>query len=101
VSVRGAFGTRQADLATAEVTLGAYTLRRYAGTTRASIEQVPQLMARDRDTGRTVTVPLRGIGTPRLPESELRALADALRPGSPVAARLRAMAENPLGLRAP
>ncbi|PRY28294.1 hypothetical protein [Pseudosporangium ferrugineum] len=92
VAVRGALRTKKIDLATADVTAGSYTLRRYAGTTRASIEQVPQLVARDPGSGRSVTIPLRGIGTGQLPAAELRALADALRPGSPVAAQLRELA---------
>ncbi|MFI5496515.1 hypothetical protein [Actinoplanes sp. NPDC051859] len=100
VSVRGALTTRKVDLATAEVTAGSYTLRRNTGTSRASIEQVPQLVAREAGS-RPVTIPLRGVGTPQLPEAELRALAAALRPGSPIARHLREMADDPFHLRAP
>ncbi|MFI7597206.1 hypothetical protein [Actinoplanes sp. NPDC049681] len=101
VSVRGALRTKKIDLARAEVSGGSYTLRRNVGTSYASVERVPQLIARDPDSGRTVTIPLRGIGTAQLPSSELRGLADAMRPGTPVAADLRKMADDPLGLRAP
>ncbi|MEV4636286.1 hypothetical protein AB0J80_02945 [Actinoplanes sp. NPDC049548] len=98
VSVRSALRTKKVDLATAEVSAGSYTLRHHVGTPRASVEHVPQIIARDPDSGRSVTIPLRGIGTPLLPEKELRALADAMRPGTTAAAQLRALADNPLGL---
>lgn len=101
VAVRGALRTKKVDLARADVSGSSYTLRRDVGTSRASIERVPQLIARDPDNGRTVTIPLRGIGTAQLPDWELRALAEAIRPGTPVAAQLRTMADNPLGLGAP
>ncbi|OJF11993.1 hypothetical protein [Couchioplanes caeruleus] len=100
VSVRGALRTRTVDLAAAEISVGAYFLKRNADTAAETVERVPQLVARE-PGGRNVTVPLRGIGSPQLPEAELRALADAIRPGSPVAAQLRAMADDPLRLRAP
>lgn len=103
-SVRGALGTRTVDLATAEVQGGAVVHR--AGDD--AVVRVPTLVARDRDTGRRVTVPLQGMGLAGLPPYELRALADAITAGRPtegrdadahvLAGQLRAMAANPLGL---
>ena len=102
-SVRGALGTRTVDLATAEVRGGALVHRVGDGAVR-----VPTLIARDRDSGRQVTVPLRGMGLATLPPYELRALADAITAGRPtggrdadahaLAGQLRTMAANPLGL---
>lgn len=70
--------------------------------------RVPTLIARDRDSGRRVTIPLQGPGLGSLPPAELRALADAIAAGRPdqgrdadahaLAGRLRSMAADPLGL---
>jgi len=102
-SVRGAFGTRTVDLATAEVHGG--TVAYQAG--RDAVVPAPTVVARDRDTGRRVTIPLRGMGLATLPPYELRALADAMTAGRPnsgrdadahlLAGQLRVMAEQPLG----
>ncbi|MEU2613356.1 hypothetical protein ABZ570_17490 [Micromonospora sp. NPDC007271] len=102
-SVRGALGTRTVDLATAEVHGGTAAYR--AGEN--VVLPVPTVVARDRDTGRRVTIPLRGLGLATLPPYELRALADAMTTGRPdsgrdadahvLAGQLRAMADNPLG----
>jgi hypothetical protein len=102
-SVRGAFGTRTVDLAAAEVHGGAVAYR--AGGD--AVVRVPTVIARDRDTGRRITIPLQGMGLATLPPYELRALADAMTTGRPnsgrdadahlLAGRLRAMADDPLG----
>ncbi|MFC0028755.1 hypothetical protein ACFFMM_04360 [Micromonospora chaiyaphumensis] len=103
-SVRGALGTRTVDLATAEVRGGAVAHR----VGDDGVVRVPTLIARDRETGRRVTIPLQGPGLGALPPYELRALAEAITAGRPdqgrdadahvLAGRLRAMAGNPLGL---
>ncbi|MFE9958230.1 hypothetical protein [Micromonospora sp. NPDC005299] len=103
-SVRGAFGTRTVDLATAEVRGG--TIAHRVGDDR--VVRVPSLIARDGGTGRRVTIPLQGPGLGNLPPYELRALAEAITAGRPdqgrdadahaLAGQLRAMAGNPLGL---
>ncbi|MET8910830.1 hypothetical protein [Micromonospora sp. NPDC004551] len=102
-SVRGALGTRTVDLATAEVRGG--TVAHRVGDD--GVVRVPTLIARDRETGRRVTIPLQGPGLGDLPPYELRALADAITAGRPdqgrdadehaLAGRLRTMAGNPLG----
>ncbi|MET7965367.1 hypothetical protein [Micromonospora sp. NPDC005305] len=102
-SVRGALGTRTVDLATAEVRGG--TIAHRPGDD--GVVRVPSLIARDRDSGRRVTIPLQGPGLGDLPPSELRALAEAITAGRPdrgrdaeahaLAGRLRHMAGNPLG----
>jgi len=102
-TVRGALRTRTVDLATAMVTAGATTYRRNRDTTRQRAEQAPTLIAKDPATGRGVTIPLHGVGMAQLPPPELRVLAEALTPNQDrdarnVAAQLRAMADNPLGL---
>ncbi|MGC5018332.1 hypothetical protein [Micromonospora sp. DT47] len=106
-TVRGALGTRTVDLARAEITAGAQT-HRDPDDGPGHVHRVPTIVARDPDTGRTVTVPLRGAGLATLPPHELRALADAMTVGRPdggregdvhvLAGQLRAMAANPLGL---
>ncbi len=105
--VRGAFGTRAVDLATAEVTAGAVSYRRREDTVHEYVEQVPTLVARDRESGRRVTIPLRSGDGGSLPPHELRALAGAMSVGRStdgrdadvltLAGQLRAMADNPLG----
>ena len=102
-SVRGALGTRTVDLATAEVTGGAVAYR----TGDEALVRVPTVVARDRGTGRRVSIPLQGMGLATLPPYELRALADAITAGRPtdgrdadahgLAGQLRTMAGNPLG----
>ncbi|MET8836364.1 hypothetical protein ABZV78_20915 [Micromonospora sp. NPDC004540] len=106
-SVRGALGTRTVDLATAEVRGGAVAQR----VGDDGVVRVPTLIARDRDSGRRVTIPLQGPGLGNLPPYELRALADAITAGRPdqgrdadahaLAGRLRTMADDPLGLSGP
>jgi hypothetical protein len=86
VTVRGAWRTRTVDLATAPVTAG-------------SLGKRPTLIAQG------VTIPLHGVNTPRLPPAELRALAwtIAANPAADaqnMAAQLRAMADQPLGVPA-
>ncbi|GAB3343365.1 hypothetical protein RMN56_06470 [Micromonospora halotolerans] len=103
-SVRGALGIRTVDLATAEVHGG--TIAHRVGDD--GVVRVPSLIARDRDSGRRVTIPLQGPGLGNLPAYELRALAEAITAGRPdqgrdadvhaLAGRLRDMAANPLGL---
>jgi hypothetical protein len=101
--VRGAIRTRTVDLATATITAGATTYRRNRATTRESTERAPTLIAEDAAGGHRVTIPLHGVGMAQLPPPELRALAEALTPNQDrdarnLAARLRTMADNPLGL---
>ncbi|MFE9688662.1 hypothetical protein [Micromonospora sp. NPDC005806] len=72
-----------------------------------AVVRVPTAVARDRDTGRQVTIPLQGMGLDTLPPHEVRALADAITAGRPdhgrdadahvLAGQLRTMAGNPLG----
>ncbi|NES26865.1 hypothetical protein GCE86_30665 [Micromonospora terminaliae] len=102
-SVRGALGTRTVDLATADVRGGAVAHR----VGDDGVVRVPTLIARDRETGRRVSIPLQGPGLGTLPPYELRALAEAITAGRPdqgrdadahvLAGRLRTMAEDPLG----
>ncbi|MBQ0903076.1 hypothetical protein [Micromonospora sp. U21] len=105
--VRGAFGSRTVDLATARI--DAVVPYREAGDDdpRARGHRAPAIVATDHDSGRRVTIPLRGMGLPTLPPSELRALADAITTGRPtgggrdgdahaVAGALRRLAEHPL-----
>ncbi|MFJ8577132.1 hypothetical protein [Micromonospora sp. NPDC093277] len=102
-SVRGAFGTRTVDLATADVDGG--TIAYQAG--RDAVVPASTVVAHDRDTGRRVTIPLQGMGLATLPPYQLRALADAMTAGRPnygtdadvhlLAGQLRTMADHPLG----
>lgn len=85
-TVRGALRTRTVDLATATMTAGPLELR-------------PILIASH------VAIPLHGVGRSPLPAAELRALAwtVAANPApqaQAMAARLRAMADQPLGVPA-
>ncbi|MEV0805245.1 hypothetical protein [Micromonospora sp. NPDC050200] len=109
VTVRGALGARTVDLANADITAGTRTFRDAdADAGPDHVHRVPTIVARDRVTGRTVTVPLRGAGLTTLPPHELRALADAMSAGRPtegrdgdvhvLAGQVRTMAANPLGL---
>ncbi|WP_089017588.1 hypothetical protein [Micromonospora coriariae] len=103
--VRGAFGSRTVDLATARIDAGMVPHREAEGHDRPARGQ-PIIVATDRTSGRRVTIPLHGMGLP-LPPSELRALADAITTGRPtdgrdgdahaVAGALRRLAEHPLG----
>lgn len=106
--VRGALRTRTVDLSTAEVTAGAVSYRRNPDTSYESVHRVPTIIAREPGSGRRVTIALQGIGLAPLPPHELRALADAMTAGRStagrdgdvhtLAAQLRTMAKNPLGL---
>lgn len=103
VTVRGALRTRTVDLATATITAGATTVRRNRDTSRAFTSQLPTLIAKDPASGRSITLPLHGVGMAQLPPPELRALAEAVatnrdRDARTVATGLRAMADDPLGL---
>lgn len=72
---------------------------------RARGHRAPAVVATDGESGRRVTIPLRGMGLDTLPPSELRALADAISTGRPVdgrdgdahavASHLRRLAEHP------
>lgn len=104
-TVRRALRTRTVDLATATITAGAITYRRHRETSYETIERVPTLVARDPSSGRSITIPLHGVGMAQLPPAELRALAEAISPNQDgdarnLAAQLRTMADNPLGLPA-
>jgi hypothetical protein len=100
--VRHALTARQANLATAEVSIDLVT-RRTTDEGHTTIRQVPTLIARDPDAPTPVTLPL------NLPVRELRALADAISTGRAlegrdrearqVADQLRAVADNPLAHR--
>ncbi|WCN82471.1 hypothetical protein [Micromonospora sp. LH3U1] len=106
--VRGALRTRTVDLATARIDAGAVSYREAGDDSPARGQRVPIIIATDQESGRRVTIPLRGIGLHSLPPSELRALADAITTGRPVggrdgdahavAAQLHRLAEHPLGI---
>ncbi|MET7671936.1 hypothetical protein [Micromonospora luteifusca] len=105
VRVRGAIGTRSVDLATARIDAGAVSYRDARDDSPAGGQRVPTIIATDRESGRRITIPLRGMGLGSLPPSELRALADAITTGRPVDGRdgdahavanqLRRLAEHP------
>jgi hypothetical protein len=104
-TVRRAFRTRTVDLATATITVGSFTWRRNPETPHSTVQRLPTLIARDPAGGRTITIPLHGVGMAQLPSPELRALADAIaanRDGDArnLATLLRTMADNPLGVLA-
>ncbi|MCX5118617.1 hypothetical protein OG992_15650 [Micromonospora sp. NBC_00362] len=102
--VRGALRTRTVDLATARIESGAVSYRE-ADDGPAGEPQVRAVRATDPGSARGVTIPLRGMGLPVLPPSELRALAEAITTGRPgveragdaraVAEHLRRLAERP------
>jgi hypothetical protein len=102
LSVRHALTTRQANLATADVSVDLIT-RRTTDDGHTTIRQVPTLIARDADASTAVSLPL------LLPVRELRALADAISHGRAlegrdrearlVADQLRAVANNPVAHR--
>jgi hypothetical protein len=97
--VRHATTTRQANLATADVSMDLIT-RRTTDDGHPVIRQVPTLIARDADSPTSVRLPL------LLPVTELQALAEAITAGRSwegrdgearrVADQLRAAADNPL-----
>ncbi|SIN34901.1 hypothetical protein [Micromonospora cremea] len=83
--VRGAFVSRTVDLATARIDAGPYC---EAGDDDPRARgHWGAIVATDHDSGRRVTIPLRGMGLPTLPPSELRALADAITTGRPTDGR--------------
>ncbi|RAO26632.1 hypothetical protein PSN13_06661 [Micromonospora saelicesensis] len=102
--VRGALRTRTVDLATARIESGAVSYRE-ADDGRAGEPQARAILATDPGSARGVSIPLRGMGLPVLPPSELRALAEAITTGRPgdeqagdahaVADHLRRLAERP------
>jgi hypothetical protein len=104
-TVRRALRTRTVDLATATITVGSFAFRRDPETMHGTVERIPTLIARDPVGGRTITIPLHGAGLAQLPPPELRALADAIAANEDgdarnLATRLRAMADDPLGVSA-
>jgi hypothetical protein len=107
VSKRGAFLTRRADLATAEVRMGNVsqsTSHHHGPHEYRTVIRIPALVATDAQTRRTVKIPLRGQGLDLLPPHELQALAAALSVNSSagaeraraIAAHLNAVAADPL-----
>jgi hypothetical protein len=81
VTMRGAFTTKEVDLATAQVHGDSVTYRQshtQFDRTYVTTYRVPALAARDRSTGLQIKIPLRGMGLKRLPANELVALADAM-----------------------
>ncbi|WP_410809639.1 hypothetical protein [Micromonospora sp. 067-2] len=105
--VRGAFGSRTVDLATARVDAATMPYREAGDDGRADGHRTPAIVAVAPDSGRRITLPLGGMGLATLPPSELRALAAAITTGRPlhgrdgdahaVAAGLCRLAEHPLG----
>ncbi|WP_327042728.1 hypothetical protein OG400_11550 [Micromonospora ureilytica] len=105
VRVRGALRTRTVDLATARVESGAVSYREADDDGPAGGPQVRAILVTDPGSTQGVTIPLRGMGLPSLPPSELRALAEAIttaRPGDgrdgdahAVVDHLHRMAERP------
>ncbi|NUT33919.1 MAG: hypothetical protein HOV79_12685 [Hamadaea sp.] len=95
VAKRGAFLTRRADLATAEISMGAVThTQRHEHGVRdyRTVVRIPALVVTDAATGRGMKIPLRGQGLDLLPPTQLSALAEAL--GANPAPRARAIAEH-------
>jgi hypothetical protein len=80
VTMRGAVTTKRVDLATAAVQGDSVTYRHSSagGDGRSVVYIVPALAARDRSTGTSIKIPLRGQGLKRLPSDQLRALAAAM-----------------------
>ncbi|MFI5927128.1 hypothetical protein ACIA3K_14210 [Micromonospora sp. NPDC051543] len=95
VLVRGALRSRTVDLATARVDPASYRDPEGRGGLSA-------IVVTDRVDAQRVTIPLRGMGLPVLPPSELRALAEAFSVAGPdaasdtraVAAELRRLADG-------
>ncbi|WP_405427023.1 hypothetical protein [Micromonospora sp. NBC_00617] len=95
VRVRGAIRSRTVDLAIARVD------PRFPGEVGADPSaragRSPGIVVTDRASGHRVTIPLRGMGLPVLPPSELHALADAFaagRPGAEPSDEARAVAAD-------
>ncbi|MEU5907707.1 hypothetical protein [Micromonospora sp. NPDC047527] len=107
VRVRGPFRSRTVDLAAARIDTPTVSYRAAGDEPPARGHRLSVVIATDRDSGHRVAVPLRGMGLPTLPPSELRALADAITTGRPddrpdgvahaVAADLRHLAEHQPG----
>ncbi|MEV7988806.1 hypothetical protein [Micromonospora sp. NPDC085948] len=105
VRVRGAFRTRDVDLATARIDAASLSYGEPADDFPAGRQRTPAIIATDHEDGRRVTIALQGMGLSSLPPSELRALADAITTGRPVdgrdgdahavARQLRRLAEHP------
>jgi hypothetical protein len=100
VSKRGAFLTRKADLATADVRMGGidHTRTHHHGVREyRTVVRIPALVVTD--SGRTVKIPLRGQGLDLLPPTELQALAGALSLNTSASAeRARAIAAHLNGI---
>ncbi|MEU5959587.1 hypothetical protein ABZ777_00075 [Micromonospora parva] len=79
--VRGALRTRTVDLATARIEAGGTSYRDADDVDPAGGRQLRAILATDPAGTRGVTIPLRGMGLPSLPPSELRALAEAITAG--------------------
>lgn len=97
---RGAFLTRRADLATADVRMGGidHTRTHHHGAHEyRTVVRIPALVVTE--GGRTIKLPLRGQGLDLLPPTEFQALADALdRNTSASAQRARAIAAHLRGI---
>jgi hypothetical protein len=99
--VRGAVGTKRRDLSTARISGGT----RWKTAEGKGGERVQVLIAADPETGKSLTLPLRGRGKPMLPAEQLRMLANAITnqrvrsgdddPAFVVAERLRSFARDP------
>ncbi|MCX5069395.1 hypothetical protein OOJ91_26465 [Micromonospora lupini] len=81
VRVRGAIRSRTVDLAIASIDSRPH--REMGVDPSAAAGRSPAVVVTDRASGHRVTIPLRGMGLPVLPPSELRALADAFAAGRP------------------
>ncbi|MEU8009053.1 hypothetical protein [Micromonospora parva] len=81
VRVRGALRTRTVDLATARIEAGGTSYREAGDVDPAGGPQMRAILATEPGSTRGVTIPLRGMGLPSLPPSELRALAEAITVG--------------------
>ncbi len=104
LTVRGALGTKSADLSTSIVNGGSRLQAVGAGEAR-SYHRVQVLNVADPRSGVQLTLPLRGAGLAMLPAAQLTALADAITRGRTrteatessfvVAERLRDFARDP------
>jgi len=99
--VRGAVGTKRRDLSKARISGGT----QWKSTEGKAGERVQVIIATDPDSGKALTLPLRGAGRPILPAEQLRMLANAITnqrarsgeddPAFVVADRLRGFARDP------
>jgi hypothetical protein len=99
--VRGAMRTRKRDLAKAGISGGT----QWKSTEGKSGDRVQVIIATDPETGKALTLPLRGAGRTMLPAEQLRMLANAITnqrarggdddPAFVVADRLRGFARDP------